>query len=453
MQRTTFLPFCASLWPAQQTVPLISGKGVVYDGSSANCAMEEKIATIQRICKNRRTVSHASKVAWATAEKLCIEVGMKMCSKCEQVYPFARFNQDKAGFCGLRNRCTACYGKRAGEILHETVSAKLMRTNQPSSRVCSRVHAAASSSERTPRFETEAYGNEHLAQCKTMEVRFWQDGTCSDAGVRPLGECSDLWMPLQLKATKKMCAPFVFAGCNKYPWMRIVAIIGDGRAFILNASSAMANGQIKLNKKVAPLDMCQVTEALSTAWRDDFGRSKLYSEEVLRMQCAKNSQVELQLMMLSSFLVDKRPICWPDVRNTAVDRILPNGARAQDKAVHIRGQTYRANIYRTFRRRPVPYTSTDCDVFVFCTVHAACRILIEWRIPSEWLAAQGYLTVLEGSSVVSFGKTTSIALGLPASFKDEIFGTADVLDCEKKTMPFFAYHLLPPSYVIPPCLL
>ena len=415
--------------------------------------MQEVISEITRICSVRRNTSTESKESWARAEELCMSIGMKMCATCHKVKDFNQFHVDKNASCGYRNRCRACYGKRLREIKEESIECKLQRQSRPANAVVARIDEARSCEESTRRYETESFGNQMLLSCPGIEVIFWQDGTHSDAGIRPNGSIPGYWLPVQMKATKSTQSPFIFGYCSGYGQMLMIGVTGSLEAFIMNSSEAMKDGRIKKYWKDTRLDAAALAEVLVSKWEDALYDEGLFDEHTLRRQCSPSSKIELELMELSSSIVDRIPIQWPDVRNSSVDRILPGGLRAQDKAAYIHESKFVGSVMKKFRRNKIPYFSNDCDVFVFSKVIASMRILLEWRIPMAWLCSNGVVTVIEEGRVVKYGKNTMIALGVDESTKMAIIGTSKSTKQEIMTRRFLSIHKLPESYIVPECLL
>ena len=412
--------------------------------------MEQRIASI---CSQRRSTSEESKAQWKVAEELCISIKKKMCTTCTQVLPFEMFHKDASGFCGKRNRCNSCYGRRVVEIKNENVDQKVKRQCAPKATVVGRIEDALKCAESMTRYEIESSGCEFLKQCKSMEIRFWQDGTLSDAGVRPVNSVDDMWLPMQLKSTAKKTAPYTFNGCDSYGSMLMIGTIGTGCAIVLDKSECFSNGQIKKNKLSVPLNIDELGEIMHSKFDEARVRGLLSSEMHLRMQCSLSNQVELALMQMSSLLVDKTCIQWPDTRNSVVDRIISDNVRVQDKAAYKCNTAYKGSVMKKFRGGHIPYLISDCDLFVFSTVHTHKRLLIEWRIPSSWLAQQGYLTVVgEDGVVATHGKLTQIALGIDPLLKAEIFEKPFLSGQEKDTIQFCNVHPIPLELHIEACL-
>jgi len=296
-----------------------------------------------------------------------------------------------------------------------------------------------------------------LARVPGVEVRFWQDGTASDAGVRPLGNRHDAWLPLQVKATRNNDPPFVFNACAKYEdRMVLIGVIGSGEFIALRSSDAMKNGQIKKSHRRDVISPGDLSKALMEAYAEQEVHQTLATELELRIQCSESSRVEFELMNLSSRLVDGGAVEYPSVRNSSVDRILEDASRIQDKAAAWFNTqfTSKGRLCKKFSKGVIPYRSTDCDMFVFSTLHVGLSMLFEWRIPSSWLTAQGYLTVVEGSNIVQVGKVTYISLGMDDNSQHQVFGSSTRSSVCIATQQFFKSYPLPPELVacIPVCL-
>eukprot|EP00966_Prymnesium_polylepis_P314647 7270605-Prymnesium_polylepis.1 len=235
----------------------------------------------------------------------------------------------------------------------------------PSHNVVERIQESLKSVVSTIRYEVEEFGSALLGDCPLVEIKFWQDGTLSDAGMRPIGEHRDQWLPIQLKSTMSTSPPYVFNNCNKYSSMCMIGTTGERKAFVLYDSECFVNGQIKKGKKCDPLTLDELSTMLLLMWSDAFYANELHEELVLRNQCSRSSQLELAVMSVSSFVVDGTPINWPNMRNSVVDRILTDGTRVQDKVAYRRSRNFTGSLMRKFRGAKVPYVDGDVDTFVF----------------------------------------------------------------------------------------
>jgi len=408
--------------------------------------MEGDRVRLLEIASSRRTKSAESQAAWKEAEVICHKWQIKHCTGCQQLLAFDQFYKSCKDFLGLKNNCIEC--KKQGPV--PGVKRKYGET---SSNVTSRIIEAYECGQSTSRYEVEALGSDMLKRQKIVDVRFWQDGTLSDAGIRPTGSKDDKWLPVQLKSTAKVEPPYIFNNCEKYGSMAIVGTTGNSTCFMFSSESAMANGQVKIGRSVQPLTI----DGMATKLLEMYSKvSGLNTEAELRSQCSPSSKIELNLMLLSSSIVDGHEILWPSTRNSVVDRLLKDGTTIQDKAAgcntDVKMRFFHGSLKKKFRKTPVPYLNTDCKMFVFSTLYEKRRLFIEWRIPSEWLEKEEYLTVFEDGKLACPGRVTTIALGLPDELQIEIFGEKTTSNVASKTVQFVNVYPLPDGYCVPECL-
>jgi hypothetical protein len=414
--------------------------------------MEEAKQRIKQLCSKKRTRATGSQADWQEAQTLCTQHQVKLCKTCNNVHPFAKFHSDSTGFCGRRDCCSTCYCARqtelrqgAGRVQNDTIFKRVSE-------------AIASTGRKSSDYETEAWSCGLLELVPGIEVRFWQDGTASDAGVRPLGDANDAWLPVQMKATRAKQPPFVFNACSKYDAsVVLIGVIGSGEFMVLRKSDATKNGQIKKSHRNDVISSCELSEALLEAHNSQRVANTLATELELRIQCSDSSRIEFELMNLSSRLVDHNGIKYPSVRNSSVDRILDDGQCVQDKAAAWFGSqyTFKGRLCKKFLSGVIPYFSTDCDLFVFSTLHVGMAVLFEWRIPSSWLTERGYLTVIDDDDkIVQVGKATYISLGIDDDLQLQVFGSATRSSVCTATQRFFKAYPLPQELIerIPMCL-
>jgi len=411
--------------------------------------MEKAKQRLGQLCSKKRTRAAQSQSDWKDAQELCQQHKLKFCRACTNVLPFTSFHKDKAGFCDLRDCCSSCYCKRQRELRDGA-------TRVISTAIAERVASALTATGRKASdYETEEWSCRLLGELDGIDLRFWQDGTSSDAGVRPIGNTQDLWLPLQVKATRATVPPFTFNSCDKYANnVELVGVIGTGEFLVLCSDDAFSNGQIKKNHRADVVTSGALSHYLNGCWDLQLANGTLQSERVLRTQCSDSSLIEFEMMRLSSLIVDNTSVAYPTIRNSSVDRLLNDGTRVQDKAASwfTKQYTYKARLCKKFVGAMIPYKNTDCDLFVFSTVHAGLSTFFEWRIPSTWLSDMGYLTIEKEGQVIAVGKVTHISLGLPEKLQLAVFGSVTRSPSAKATEQFFVEHQLPVGESVVGCL-
>ena len=259
-----------------------------------------------------------------------------------------------------------------------------------------------------------------------VEVRKWHDGTRSDVGVRPLGVDEDLWLPLQIKATKACKPKFQWNLGSKAYKMPVMLATGDPDvAFLLTPDDLKIHSK-KIESDsgliyygtaggywhdaLSPCKVSIAVESLLSTWRVEralHDNGILKSEMVLEMDCSLDSQREWFVTSLVSRLsiatVSTRPI-----HQTTVDRI-EDGLRVQDKSAMwcAREDTpyFKAKCAKLLRGVEIPFAIGDADVYRFAVVLEKQRLLLEWRIPEVEMDAIGRLCHIDKECVTRMGRT------------------------------------------------
>jgi hypothetical protein len=221
---------------------------------------------------------------------------------------------------------------------------------------------------------------------------------------------------------------------------------------VRSSKCSVWNTGLKKWKNYCPLRMQKWHEEFEVHKEDvATGRkplSQLKTELYLRMQCSRNSQLEIVLQMLLIRLNPTAQHAWPEYGQISIDRFV-DGLRVQDKAVL---PTPNCRFVGCPKKKvnsvQVPYASGDADLYVFSTIHERLRLLLAWTIPEAKMIEMGIV------STVSQDGSTSLRLLIPNECpqKSDIFGEAtNEIGDEDWTSNHFSWHSLPDDFEIPDC--
>lgn len=246
----------------------------------------------------------------------------------------------------------------------------------------------------------ERAGNTALiaAMEPTFEFRFWQDGTLSDVGARPIGETADAWMPLQLKHCTT--DPPKWSGVStRYHMSILLTREGMGGAYVLSK-----NLLAKVGDKLPPRGVLkltsrwrrtwrtwpQVVEWLAEKWAEGSDRR---TERELRAQVNGSSYVEYLHIDLSRRFEPEIAWQWPTATMQVYDQ-LRNGQTTQFKSVRKDTSGFEAsNLHKKIGGQCVPYEIGDNAWYYLCHIDWEHRLFIQWRIPEVAMLQMGLLSV------------------------------------------------------------
>jgi hypothetical protein len=286
-----------------------------------------------------------------------------------------------------------------------------------------------------------------------IELRAWQAGTESDFGIRPVGSTADKWLPYQAKTTLATRKPFKFFFRHSYE-IDILGIPGNrAGAYCYSTEFMKKNFQHLVGGKYISVSAGQVWNQSLKRWPElaeylrlqwSSRHDDLKSEMDLRMQCTKNSQMEICTQMLMMKMFSHHRHGWPANAQDTYDR-LRNEQRIQDKVVGHVNFHFVAKLTKKISGKQVPYEEGDADFFVCCTVHEKLRLLFVWEFSNAELVQQGIL-----KTKTQDGKT-STSLYLNAELHVNVFGK-EAIDQQHWTIKHLNVFPLPTEFVVPDCL-
>tara|TARA_B110001450_G_scaffold79269_1_gene75227 strand:+ start:4365 stop:5375 length:1011 start_codon:yes stop_codon:yes gene_type:complete len=247
-------------------------------------------------------------------------------------------------------------------------------------------------------------------KCQGVEIRYWQDGTKSDFGVRKLGSLQDRWLPIQLKSTLKDKYPFVAYSVANYKCDVLFCAVRrkDLGVWVFSPNFIESNQEqlhghrdlyISTSHTVWPT--CRVKmDSLGPLLIEKLESSTLFSEFELCMQATKDSQTEYKAMKLFMQMNPTLKFGIPPVRNTVVD-LLADGRRLQFKSAN---SNLLAGISKKFAGMSVPYASGDCDAYI--VYKFVSNAIVFWEFPEDVLIQRGVLSTYtqDGRYIGSIGR-------------------------------------------------
>ena len=244
-----------------------------------------------------------------------------------------------------------------------------------------------------------------------FELRFWQDGTLSDVGIRPRGETADAWLPLQLKHSKSSTPAYHMR--SDYGCFVLATHAGRNGAFVftpdnLKASDFPESGRIKISLKRKYLsdeknrtwrelwcDWNSVIEVLLRQWHVGASRR---TERELRMQVNASNYIEWLHIDLARRFEPEVAWSWPVQTMQLYDQ-LRAGEKVQFKSTVKTTTGFEAsNLHKKMMQAIVPYELGDNDWYYFSHIVWEHRLFIQWRIPEAEMLRLGLLSVRDATT-------------------------------------------------------
>jgi hypothetical protein len=239
--------------------------------------------------------------------------------------------------------------------------------------------------------ERSAFALLESALSSLLEVKFWQDGTKSDCGVR-FNRC-DLWLGLQIKATGDSAPPTNFnvhGGPYDVPLIAMWLNDHDG-AMLLSVEdqrhefeTSTWRVQDAIHRDSYWMTWKEIAHALERLIIDGDG---LLSEQQLRSQLGRDDRKEFEHIMLSRRFYPEKVHQWPPCVKLLYDNVC-DGKREQFKtAFHRKSKTVFEcpNFSHKVNGIKVPFEPGQVDVFCFCAVMREKKAFLIWKIPEDVL--------------------------------------------------------------------
>ena len=400
----------------------------------------------------------------------------KECTRCKTLLLLENFAKAKYGAFGVTSICKVCRIKD-----RDNPTASRVRVEERERNRIQKLNALLARGRKKSTTCVEDRAVEvlmHVAQSLNLEVRKWHDGTRSDVGVRPLGICIDLWLPLQIKSTPKQAPAFQWNLGKRLYEVPVILITGNAlQWFWLSPQSLMrhrdklrsSGGAIRYgveddcywNRQLTSSAAVDLVRRLKEMWfhhRDAASSSLLADEMTLQMQCSLDSQQEWFVSWLCRKLHADKKHTNP-LHQSTIDR-YEDDLRIQDKSAHwTQGTPYfKAKCAKLLYGVEVPYFVGDADLFCFAVVIQTKRLLLEWRIPEDIMDAQfGRLAHIKDEMCLKAGR---ICINLPVvgpsgenmALHKQLFGKMPRKDTDLRPALFLNVHRIPNNVELPECV-
>ena len=244
---------------------------------------------------------------------------------------------------------------------------------------------------RAERIEQESFERLRSKLSNRLEIKFWQDGTKSDCGVRLSRH--DCWLPLQVKATADAHPPTNFnVYSGPYDMVMIVVWLQDDEGVMLlcpddqkrEFKTATWRVQDRVHKDSYWISWEHLPDVLE---RMIDGGMSTYTENELRSQLGHDDRKEFDHISLYRKHFPDAVCEWPPSVKILYDQIS-DGKREQFKtAFRRKNRTVLEcpNFSHKIGGRKVPYELGDVDVFCFCAILKEKNVFLIWKIPANVL--------------------------------------------------------------------
>ncbi len=294
-----------------------------------------------------------------------------------------KYGKNKRFSDGLNTKCKSCVNENFHASKLRKLIGKEVSPRRDSGKILEAANSAIAAYEQLKDeggfvgMRSEQEGNTILRNAikDSFELRFWQDGTLSDVGVRPIGETADLWVPLQLKYSG--ATPPMFCHISARYECAILCLTAEGTgAYVLSqeiisehASKLPPSGKLKIRpagtQMKSPtshiwretwLGWNAISKFLTDQWAHSTNR---FTERELRMQVNASSYTEFLHIDLARRFDPGALWEWP-VTTMGVTDQYRNGEAVQFKSACQDDTGFEAsNMSKKIMQTKVPFEVGD----------------------------------------------------------------------------------------------